>query len=76
VSDGRQQVVWPIAREGWETRALKIEGPTRWSGLRVKREERQIRSCGSPERLFRSLLRLGILGFGEECRQDVDHSRW
>ena len=31
------------SREQRETRALKNEGPTRWSGLRVKREERQIR---------------------------------
>jgi hypothetical protein len=39
----RQQAAWPLARERQETRALKKEGPTHWSGLRVKREERQIR---------------------------------
>lgn len=35
--------------EQQETRALKKEGPTHWSGLRVKREERQIRSNRSPD---------------------------
>jgi hypothetical protein len=40
----------PTAREQREARALKNEGPTHWSGLRVKREERQVRSSGSPDR--------------------------
>ena len=42
-----------IAREQRETRALKNEGPTHWSGLRVTREERQIRGSGSPDRPIR-----------------------
>ena len=31
-----------LAREQRQTRALKDEGPTRWSGLRVTREQLQI----------------------------------
>jgi hypothetical protein len=39
-----------IPRVQRETHALKNEGPTHWSGLRVKREERKIRAYRSIRR--------------------------
>lgn len=48
--NGRLQV---HSLEQRETRAIKNEGPTHWSGLRVKREVWQISSSGLPDRPIR-----------------------
>ena len=62
-----------FAREQWETRVLNSEGPARWSGLRVKREERQPPPIAARRIvLFGGRLSLTVLGVGKECREGLN----